>query len=102
MKPPLYRLSYSAVLKMAAALGFEPSRPSAKPGALPNRRRGNAGVAKLERAARIELASSAWKAAALPLSYARFSRRVGVAAARKTKWRMVQGSNLRDPKVSTR
>jgi hypothetical protein len=25
-----------------------------------------------------------------------------VAAARKAKWRMVQGSNLRDPKVSTR
>ena len=28
------------------------------------------------------------------------ARRVGVAAARKTRWRMVQGSNLRDPKVS--
>ena len=42
MKPPLYRLSYSAVLKVAAPLGFEPSRPSSKPGALPTRRRGNA------------------------------------------------------------
>jgi type IV secretory pathway VirB10-like protein len=41
MKPPLYRLSYSAMLKMAP-LGFEPSRPSSKPGALPARRRGNA------------------------------------------------------------
>jgi hypothetical protein len=62
----------------------------------------------VERAARIELASSAWKAAALPLSYARIARRVGVSCwkhasgmtARKTKWRMVQESNLRDPKVS--
>ena len=42
MKPPLYRLSYSAMLEVAAPLGFEPSRPSAKPGALPARRRGNA------------------------------------------------------------
>jgi hypothetical protein len=94
MKPPLYRLSYSAVLKVAAPLGFEPSRPSSKPGALPARRRGNALVPRagfepapsdlkdrcprpldergdVERAARIELASSVWKAAALPLSYAR-------------------------------
>jgi hypothetical protein len=44
MKPSLYRLSYSAVLKVAAPLGFEPSRPSSKPGALPARRRGNAMV----------------------------------------------------------
>jgi hypothetical protein len=58
MRPPLYRLSYSAVLQacalhrsmscahvsVAAPLGFEPSRPSSKPGALPARRRGNAMV----------------------------------------------------------
>src|SRR5262245_16800872 len=39
-EPPLYRLSYSALRLMAAPLGFEPSRPGSKPGALPARRRG--------------------------------------------------------------
>ena len=72
---------------MEPRAGFEPALPDLKdrcPRPLDER-----GV--LERAARIELASSAWKAAALPLSYAR-----------KIKWRMVQESNLPDPKVSTR
>ena len=82
------------VLQVAAPLGFEPNRPRSKPGALPARRRGNTLVPRagfepapsdlkdrcprpldergvLERAARIELASSAWKTATLPLSYAR-------------------------------
>jgi hypothetical protein len=36
----------------------------------------------LERAARIELASSAWSAAALPLSYARMADGAGIEPAR--------------------
>jgi hypothetical protein len=78
MKPPLYRLSYSAVLKVAAPLRFEPSRPSSKPGALPTRRRGK----RLAPRAGFEPASSAWKAAALPLSYARMADGVSSAAPR--------------------
>ncbi len=48
MRPPLYRLSYSAILQWwplwLAPLGFEPRPPSSKPGALPARRRGKAMV----------------------------------------------------------
>ena len=92
-------------VKVAAPLGFEPSRPSSKPGALPTRRRGKALVPRagfepassdlkdrgprpldergdVERAAKIELASSAWKAAALPLSYARVADGAGIEPAR--------------------
>ena len=108
MKPPLYRLSYSAVLKVAAPLGFEPSRPSSKPGALPARRRGNA----VEPRAGFEPAPSDLKdRCPRPLDE---RGNVGAGSENRTRivcledsgsaielcpqWRMVQGSNLRDPK----
>ena len=74
-------------MRLVPRAGFEPAPPDLNdryPRPLDER-------GDMERTARIELASSAWKAAALPLSYAR-----------KIKWRMVQESNLPDPKVSTR
>ena len=39
---PALPTGYSAVLEVAAPLGFEPRPPSSMPGALPARRRGNA------------------------------------------------------------
>ena len=112
MRPPLYRLSYSAVLKVAAPLGFEPSPPSSKPGALPTRRRGNALVPR----AGFEPAPPDLKdRRPRPLdergdSGAGSENRTrvfclegrGSAIELRPRWRMVQGSNLRDPKVSTR